>query len=230
MSTITKELSLAYIVHKIKLNKILTDEKIPLNSPIVYITKKPIAMTAKINDPSNGAFDLTRVSIIELPNRQLVKSLFITTTVTSTEQIEIITSDHRIFSDIGIENSVVLIDTSGVEYDARDVQQLNAELAAQIAVRDTALDTYNLDISGFRAAIFAFYSSLDQAGTLKYYGSVDGVKYHQIGSDIAIVDGSSTEQIDIQSVSDSWKFIRVTFKPSVNPTTGSYTIEYSLKT
>ena len=64
----------------------------------------------------------------------------------------------------------------------------NAKLANNIALRDTALDTMSLDISAFRDAIFAIFSDLDQALTVKYYGSVDNVKFHQIGSDITILD------------------------------------------
>ena len=230
MSVISKLKDWNYKTHEIKLNKTHKDLEIPLNSPIVYITNVPITIKARINSRENDILNVTTVGIIKLPSDTLIESLFITTTSTSSDILEIVTSDVDIFSDVGIKDSVLLVDNVGVGYDARDVQQIDAELASAIALRDTALDAYSLDISAYRDSLFVVYSSLDQSLTVKYYGSVDGTKYHKLGSDITIADGSSTEQFDIQTISDSWKFMKVTVKAGTNPTAGSYTVEYSLKT
>ncbi len=205
------------------LNITHTNKRISLNSKFVYFSNTPIAFTLRIHGEGNDSFKGATIQILRAPAGHEIVDIFITTTSTSSENLEIITSDIDIFSDIGIEDRAVLVDQDGVEYDARDVDKTMSIPSNAIAVRDTLLDTIDIDFTAHRTLLLAVLSSLDQALTYFVYGSTDNSKFFQLDTG-TIADGSSTAQEKIFTITDDWAYIRITLKAGTNPTVGSYSV------
>ena len=103
----------------IKLNVNLTDKEIPINSKYIYFSNIPIAIKIRIANKEYGLISATQLQIMKAPDGYKFGSIFITTVTTSVNTFDLILSDIDVFSDIGIEDRAVLVDTLGVEYDAR---------------------------------------------------------------------------------------------------------------
>ncbi len=103
----------------IKLNANLTDKEIPINSKYIYFSNIPIAIKIRIANKEYGLISATQLQIMKAPDGYKFGSIFVTTVTTSTNTFDLILSDIDVFSDIGIEDRAVLVDTLGVEYDAR---------------------------------------------------------------------------------------------------------------
>ncbi len=103
----------------IKLNATLTDKEIPINSKYIYFSNIPIAVKIRIANKEYGLISATQLQIMKAPEGYKFGSIFITTVTTSVNTFDLILSDIDVFSDIGIEDRAVLVDSSGLEYDAR---------------------------------------------------------------------------------------------------------------
>ena len=103
----------------IKLNVNLTDKEIPINSKYIYFSNIPIAIKLRIANKEYGLISATQLQIMKAPEGYKFGSIFITTVTTSSNTFDLILSDIDVFSDIGIEDRAVLVDSSGLEYDAR---------------------------------------------------------------------------------------------------------------
>ncbi len=216
---------LPYRVVSIPLNANLDKHKVILDVPTVYFTKMPIAVQAQIGGKDKPSFTLTSVQIMKAPEGFKFGEIYLTTSTTSTEEIELILIDTEIFADIGIEDRVVLIDPSGVEYDGRLVKGVVGNLFNLDAYTTTDLKTKTLNVSSYNKMLITYKDTHDQIGSIKIYGIAEDGTDHLLKT-IATTIGTDT---GYETLTDSWQNIKVTYQPSVNPTTGSITVNCEVK-
>lgn len=209
-----------YKLIEVPLNRILNDRRIPLDSPLVYIISSPIAIEGRINRRGNDKLPLNRLKLIKGVNGALITKMFLTTTTTSPDKLQIITADKEIFGEIGVSQNVVLVDSLGVEYDARDVQSTVIELM-DVDIRSTvAVDSDSLTLTGFRSMTVVLDNGLDQDVTVQPQGSLDGVNFYDIGTPITVLDTGN----EIVTLTDAWTDIKFEVTALVNPGAGAMVI------
>jgi hypothetical protein len=92
-------------------------------------------------------------------------------------------------------------------------------LFSALPIRNTTLVTSpNVAIQRGGILHLAFKSTLDQAGTLIYQGSMDGGTSWLTLKTVALTAAGE----DWQTVEDPWDFVRATFQASVNPASGIF--------
>ncbi len=69
---------------------------------------------------------------------------------------------------------------------------------------------------------FLAVNGLNQTVGLVYAGSLDGVVYHNLASSISVTAAAD----DVETLTDDWRYIKVTATCAVAPASGSLTIFY----
>jgi len=76
---------------------------------------------------------------------------------------------------------------------------------------------------GYTHNVFAYKNTTNQAVTITFQGSYDSTftDYWDITGSVALAAGNVTAQLDYETLSDAWPFVRCVFTPAGNPTAGS---------
>lgn len=216
-----------YSVRNIKLNTLLNNHKIELDSALLYVISAPISVQARINHEGADAFPLNRFKLIKAKENSVIKRIFISTTETSTSDLQIVMSDKELFGQIGVDQNVILVDSDAVEYDARLKKSVKG-ITLNESIRDINLKTgFNIDFSIYNKAVIILTNTLNQICTVKIRGSVDGSVFEQLGSDFVL---DATTGVDIATLTDAYDSIRVTAQCSVAPASGTILVKHNFKT
>lgn len=201
MSEITTKQLGDYKLIEIPLNKALDNRLIPLDSPLVYVINAPIVVNARINARGNDFVPLNRLKLIKGVEGALITKMYLTTTTTSSETLQLITADLDIFGEIGVSQNVVLVDSLGVEYDARHLYiytgstwiQKRQEIAEALANITGTGNSASIDITGygFKAVTFFFarVSGVVEI-SVKIQACYDGVNFSDFTTILTSVSGS----------------------------------------
>ncbi|GAH51740.1 unnamed protein product, partial [marine sediment metagenome] len=84
-----------------------------------------------------------------------------------------------------------------------------------------AHDSSILTVTGYRDFLFYVKNGTDVTVTLKYYGSVDGTNYEQIGNSEDVLTGATT----YQTMSEAWEYLKVNYEAASAPGSGTLLIE-----
>jgi hypothetical protein len=99
----------------------------------------------------------------------------------------------------------------------RDGKLFNAK-----TIRDTtAAVSEDIDAATVGPVLLVAENTHNQALTLTYQGSMDGVTWHDLGSDITL---SATTGKNVQTLTDLWRHLRAEVTASVAPASGTVTI------
>lgn len=211
-----------YEVKEIPLGANLTDELMSFPCRTMHIVQCPIDIDCKINAISNDAIPLATVRGIIGD----IQRIFLTTITTSSDNLIIIVSNEEAFQAFSSGDLIKLITPSGIEYDSR-VPKSGVETIDDEEIRNTNLYTSSiLNFSTYAELLITYDNSLDKDLTLKLYGSLDGVNYFQIGSDITVTTGSS----DYMTLSEAWAYVRITAQAGTNPTSGKWLAQANMRT
>jgi hypothetical protein len=99
----------------------------------------------------------------------------------------------------------------------RDGQLFNAK-----AIRDTsAAVSEDVDAATVGPVLLVAENTHNQSLTLTYQGSMDGVTWHDLGSDITL---AATTGKNVQTLTDLWRHLRAEVTAGVAPASGSVTV------
>ncbi len=217
---------ITYRVITVALNKVHTDKRIIVNTKIVYFLSTPIATEIRLNKIGADKFNANSIQIIRAQPGQLITAIFVNTLTTSTSSMKILIADIDIFSDIGIEDRVVLLDTDGVEYDGRLRKSINADLDTLGIRIDIEVVGTTLDISSYDKIALLLRNTLNQSVSVQIEVSPNGTNYVDIGSPIVV---SATTGLKVATLTDAWKFMRAKYICSVAPSSGTIYLYYNMK-
>lgn len=152
-----------------------------------------------------------------------VKRIYITNSAQTGKTAKILVTEIK---DVTIQAQapatlVRIRDSSNIEYDARLAKQDMEELYNARPTDANAHDSSILTVTGYRDFLFYVKNGTDKTVTLKYYGSLDGTNYEQLGEDSTLTTGTS----EYQTLSEAWEYLKVNYQAEITPTSGTLLIE-----
>ena len=101
--------------------------------------------------------------------------------------------------------------------------QKTDSLYAAVALRDTLLDSVPIEIRGFNKITITVEDTHDQDVVMTYYGALTaaGTK-HSLGTTTLTGGGTRTDE---QTLTDAWPFLLVDAQASVQPASGTITVD-----
>lgn len=208
------------------LNVVHTDKEIPIDAKIIYFLRTPISIEMRLNKIGNDKFSANSVKIVKGEEGQRISSIFITTLSTDTSDMRLLITDIDIFSDIGIQDRVVLLDTLGVEYDSRFKKSTNGVVISN-DIRDSNLKTSDpVDFTSHNKIALRLVNTLNEECVVQVQGSLNGTDFFDVGDPFTLAASTGA---DIATITDAYNSIRVTAICSVSPSSGSIDVTHNLK-
>lgn len=224
--TMSEEKHITYRTIDQPLNVAHTNKEIPIGAKIIYFLRTPIAIEMRLNKIGNDSFSANSIQIIKASKGQLITSIFITTLETDSSDMRLLITDIDIFSDIGIQDRVVLLDTLGVEYDSRLRKSSQVTLFnAAITTIETASGSV-IDFSSYEKGAFTLINGSDVELSIQFQGKNLLTEWYDIGSAIVL---SASGGKDVATITDAWKDIRVQVTNTDLGTSGFCTVYGNLK-
>lgn len=182
-----------YEVVSIPLGTVLTEKEISTNARILIAGKVPISVLCRINDTANPQIDLATYRALNVP----ITKLYLTTTETSTESLELLFSNEVDVTMLGLGASVTLVDSAGAVYNPRQVHEILADSTTTLLADGATYTGTQFATAGYNKIIGSVYSNA--TGTLYVDQSQDGTNYDVIDT-IAYVGGVFTGGFSVEVV------------------------------
>ena len=110
-----------YDLVEIDLDSVLNEKKLEVDANVMIVLQCPISVSCRINSRQADPIPL---QLIRIFNGEL-KTLYLTTTATSSSKLKLLFSKEKKFSGIGATNVAVLQTEDGTLYDARQIIDSN---------------------------------------------------------------------------------------------------------
>lgn len=163
-----------YQVLEIKLGKTYTEHPIIIGGNILVVGQIPITVMARINDKKGKQVNLSIFRNIKMK----IDRIYITTTATSATDLILFTSKDVEVEALGFGARAQLVDTLGIEYDARDIADELADSTIAVIVNTETYTGAQFATEGFNKIIGMLFA--DRNLTLYIEQSWNGVNYDEI--------------------------------------------------
>ncbi len=199
-----------YQVLDINLGKTYTEHPIIIGGNILVVGQIPITVLARINDKKGKQVNLAIFRSIKMK----IDKIYITTTTTSTTDLILFTSKDVEVEALGFGDRAVLVDTLGVEYDARDIVDELADSTVAVINNGVTYTGAQFATDGFNKIIGMLFA--DRNLTLYIDQSWDGANYDEITT-VAYVANATDEGFSVEIIG-LYARIRINNASGVNTT------------
>lgn len=193
------------------LTKAYSNKNIGVRGNFLVVVNCPIEVYARVNRTGGDLLPLHRLQALQAK----IQELYITTSGTSSEDLELLVFDDPKAVNVGFGAVVTLQDSIGVKYDARDITQSEEYNNADNINTGTTKDTGELATTGYNKVTgwilcdvditVNYYAYLSSGGTARLIDSVShtGSATQGTGFSFELVSGYILVEFDNSSGTNS---------------------------
>lgn len=194
-TTPLRRIDVGYQFVTLPLSTAYTNKNIGVRGRYLVVVQAPIEVFARINRTGGDQLPLHRISAISAD----IEDLYITTTTTSSDDLELLVFDDAKTVNVGMSATIALQTGAGVAYDARNIKEVEIWSEATQINNGATDEITDQSVSGYNKIVGWVFAN--QELTLTYRGALaSGGTYRDLDS--VTIPASTVTPVSFEVVSE----------------------------